>query len=208
MSGKRVEAILNILEKTYGNPGTALKHSSPFELMIATILSAQCTDERVNKVTPELFYKYRTPEDLSKAEVSEIEGIIKSCGLYRNKAQNLVAASKKIVNDFGGRVPAQLDKLLSLPGVGRKTANVILSNAFNKDAIAVDTHVFRVANRLELVKAKNPLQTEQGLMRVIPKAKWSQAHHWLIFHGRNFCKARKPACAECPLRLHCNYKQG
>ena len=205
MRKAKAKEILTILEQSYGNPGTELSFNNPFQLLVATILSAQCTDERVNAVTPILFNRFAGPDQLSEASQLEIEEIIKSCGLYRNKTKNLIEASKILVKQFGGKVPDNMKDLMKLPGVGRKTANVVLSNAFNKDAIAVDTHVFRVANRLGLTKAANPLATEHGLMKMIPKKKWSQAHHWLIYHGRRVCKARRPRCMDCPVAKACSY---
>ncbi|GAB4269904.1 endonuclease III [Thermincola ferriacetica] len=207
MAADRVQMILQALEKEYGDAGTALNYRNPFELLVATVLSAQCTDERVNKVTPALFAKFGTPEKMSKAPVKEVEELIKSCGLYHNKARNLVAASKKLVAEFKGQVPDTLQELMSLPGVGRKTANVVLSNAFARDAIAVDTHVFRVANRLGLADSSTPLKTEADLMRAIPRDKWSRAHHWLIHHGRKVCKARNPQCVNCCLAVYCKSRQ-
>ena len=163
------------------------------------ILSAQCTDARVNMVTPALFKAYPDVESMARATPKRIEPFIKSCGLYATKAKNIVAASKVIAAEHDGRVPRTMDELLALPGVGRKTANVVLSVAFDQDAIAVDTHVFRVANRLGLVRAKTPDEVERQLMKVVPRARWSQAHHWLIHHGRQICHARNPECPRCPL---------
>jgi len=162
-------------------------------------LSAQCTDARVNLVTPALFAAFPTPESLASAEPSVVEPFIKTCGLYHAKARNIVAASRAIAARFGGEVPQTMDALLSLPGVGRKTANVMRAVAFQQDAIAVDTHVFRVANRLGLARAKTPKQTEAALMKVVPRDEWSAAHHWLIHHGREVCHARRPDCAHCVL---------
>lgn len=163
------------------------------------ILSAQCTDARVNIVTPELFRTYPTVTDMAHARVRDVERCIKTCGLFTTKAKNIVAAAKAIVHDHAGQVPSTMETLIELPGVGRKTANVVLSVAYQQDAIAVDTHVFRVANRLGLVRAKTPHAVEQQLMRVVPREQWSDAHHWLIHHGREICHARNPECARCPL---------
>jgi endonuclease-3 len=167
------------------------------------MLSAQCTDARVNMVTPALFQAHPDAASMATLRPEELEPFIKTCGLYRSKAKNVVAASRLLVERHGGQVPQTMAELTALPGVGRKTANVVLSVAFDQAAIAVDTHVFRVANRLGLTKAKNPAQTEMQLMKVIPQADWSDAHHWLIHHGREICHARRPECARCPLRELC-----
>ncbi len=163
------------------------------------MLSAQSTDARVNIVTPALFEAFPDVRSLARARPADVEPYIKSVGLYNTKAKNLVAAARRIVEQHAGRVPQSMEELLELPGVGRKTANVILAVAFGQDAIAVDTHVFRVANRLGLSRGKTPAQVEQQLMRVVPRDRWSQAHHWLIHHGRRICHARSPACARCPV---------
>ncbi len=163
------------------------------------MLSAQCTDARVNMVTPALFARFPTAEAMAALEPHDLEPFIRTCGLFTTKAKNIVAASRMIVERFGGAVPNTMDDLLALPGVGRKTANVVLSVGFDRDAIAVDTHVFRVANRTGLARAKTPAQTEQQLMKIVPQAEWSDAHHWLIHHGRRVCHARMPACATCVL---------
>lgn len=161
------------------------------------MLSAQCTDARVNMVTPALFAAFPTPAALAATQPRHLEPFIKSCGLYRSKARNIVAACRLIVARHGGRVPNSMEELLELPGVGRKTANVILAVAYKQSAIAVDTHVFRVANRLGLARGKTPAAVERGLMKVVPRAKWSHLHHWLIHHGRQICHARNPECAHC-----------
>lgn len=197
--------ILNILEKEYGDMGCALNFTSPFELLIATMLSAQTTDITVNKATDILFKKYNKPEDFAALTVEELEPFIKTCGFYRTKAQNIIKTSKKILTDYNGEVPQKLEELTKLPGVGRKTANVVLSNAFGVPAIAVDTHVFRVSNRIGLAKAKNVDETELQLMKNIPREYWSRAHHWLIWHGRKVCNARKPKCDSCPVNHLCEY---
>ena len=163
------------------------------------MLSAQSTDARVNLVTPKLFDAFPDVEALARATTPKVEPIIKTVGLYTTKAKNLVAAARRIVDVHAGRVPKTMDELLALPGVGRKTANVVLAVAFGQDAIAVDTHVFRVANRLGLARGKTPAEVEQALMRAVPRAQWSQAHHWLIHHGRRICHARAPECSRCPL---------
>jgi len=190
---------LERLAQTYADAKTALDFTNPYELLVSVILSAQCTDARVNMVTPGLFRAYPNVRAMARATPKAVERHIKSCGLYLTKAKNIVAASKMIVDEHGGAVPHTMDELTALPGVGRKTANVVLSVAFDQDAIAVDTHVFRVANRLGLVRAKTPDDVERQLMKVVPRERWSQAHHWLIHHGREICHARKPECRRCPL---------
>ena len=183
----------------YPDAITALHYKNPFQLLVAVILSAQCTDARVNVVTPELFKKFPTPESLAKLRARTLEPYIHSCGFFRMKAKSIVGASREIVARFGGKVPRTMEELLSLPGVGRKTANVVLAVAYGQAAIAVDTHVFRVANRLGLVHANTPEKVEEQLMQVVPRKLWAHAHHWLIYHGRQVCHARKPRCAECSL---------
>lgn len=202
---KNINKILDILEETYPDAKCELNYTTPFELLIATILSAQCTDVRVNKVTEEMFKKYNTPEAFAKLSIEEISEEIKSCGLYKSKAQKIKETSSKICEFYNGQVPDSLDELIKLPGVGRKTANVVLSNAFGQDALAVDTHVFRVANRIGIVNTTTPEKTEFPLMKVIPKKRWSHSHHLLIFHGRRICKARKPECEICPIQKYCKY---
>ena len=184
----------------------ALKFSSVYELLIAVVLSAQCTDERVNKVTERLFKEYNTPQKMLLLTQEQLEGFIFSCGLYHSKAQHILSLSKDLVQKFNGQVPCTLEELRSLAGVGRKTANVVYSVAFNGDAIAVDTHVFRVANRIGLVKANTPLNTEKGLMKILDKNLWSKMHHYLIYLGRSFCKAGKPDCENCPIKDNCEKK--
>ncbi|CEI74043.1 MULTISPECIES: endonuclease III [Romboutsia] len=202
---KNINKILDILEETYPDAKCELNYTTPFELLIATILSAQCTDVRVNKVTEEMFKKYNTPEAFAKLSIEEISEEIKSCGLYKSKAQKIKETSIKICELYNGQVPDSLDELIKLPGVGRKTANVVLSNAFGQDALAIDTHVFRVANRIGMVNTTTPEKTEFPLMKVIPKKRWSHSHHLLIFHGRRICKARKPECEICPIQKYCKY---
>ena len=196
---QRRKAIVERLAATYADAKTALHYDNTYQLLVAVILSAQCTDARVNMVTPALFERYPDAGSIAHARPKEVEKYIKTCGLFSTKAKNIVGASKMIVERFNGEVPSTMDELLELPGVGRKTANVVLSVAFEQDAIAVDTHVFRVANRLGLVRAKTPEEVERQLMRVVPKDQWSDAHHWLIHHGREICFARNPNCAGCPL---------
>ncbi|MBQ3848891.1 MAG: endonuclease III [Clostridia bacterium] len=199
------EKVLNGLSQQHPDAKPELNFRNPYELLIATILSAQCTDKQVNRVTPALFDAYPTPEALASAEPEDVEPYIHSCGFYHNKAKNIVMACRNIVEQFGGNVPDNREGLESLAGVGRKTANVVLSNAFGVPAIAVDTHVFRVANRIGLVNAGNVEETERQLMSNIPNDKWSIAHHWLIFHGRRVCGARKPDCGACIISELCDF---
>jgi len=202
---ERVKDILNRLDQRYPGVSTALDHKSAWELLIATILSAQCTDAMVNKVTPILFQKYPTPQAMAAASPEELEPILRPTGFYRNKAKSVVGASRGIVERFGGQVPDDMDQLLSLPGVARKTANVVLGTWFRKAVgVVVDTHVHRISRRLELTKADNPKQIEQDLMKVIPQEKWIDYSHQIIYHGRALCVARKPRCAECPLENICH----
>ncbi|MGN1372533.1 MAG: endonuclease III [Candidatus Coproplasma sp.] len=197
--------ILAELKRLYPDARPALKYTSPYELLIAVILSAQCTDERVNKVTAELFKNYNTPQNMLELTQEELEKYIYSCGFYRAKAAHILSASRDICEKFGGEVPSDFDMLKSLAGVGQKTANVVWSVAFGGDAIAVDTHVFRVSNRLGLANAATPEKTEEQLKLVIPKSDWSKAHHWLIYHGRRVCHSRKPDCENCTLKEGCRY---
>mgnify|MGYP005774636007 FL=1 len=196
---------LKILSETYAGARPALHYNTAFELLVAVILSAQCTDERVNKVTAELFKQHNTPETMLALSQEQLEGYIFSCGLYRSKAAHILSASKDIVEKFGGKVPGGFSELKSLAGVGQKTANVVSSVWFDKDAIAVDTHVFRVSNRLGLARANTPLKTEEQLKEAIPQEDWSKAHHWLIWHGRRVCHAQKPDCPHCPLSAVCDF---
>ncbi len=199
------EEILNELAKLYPDAAPALHFASPYELLVAVILSAQCTDERVNKVTKVLFEQYNTPQALVTLSQEELERYIYSCGFYHNKAAHILSASRDILEKFGGEVPETLEELRTLAGVGRKTANVVFAVAFGGDAIAVDTHVFRVSNRLGIAEGKTPEAVEEGLMRVIPQNMWSRAHHYLIFHGRRVCHSQKPACEACTLRELCKF---
>lgn len=199
----RINKILDILAAVYPDAKPQLNYTTPFELLVATILSAQCTDKQVNKCTAELFKLYSKPEQFARLSESELKEHIKGCGLANNKSKNIIAASKLLVNDFGGNIPAERETLMALPGVGRKTANVVLSNAFGIPAIAVDTHVFRVSNRIGLADSKTVEGTEAQLMQNIPRDKWSIAHHWLIYHGRSICIARNPKCGECPINSFC-----
>ena len=195
--------ILTELERLYPDARPALKFNSPYELLVAVILSAQCTDERVNKVTAELFKVYNTPQKMTELSQEELEKYIYPCGFYHNKAAHILSASHDIIEKFGGQVPDTSEDLRTLAGVGRKTANVVYSVAFGGAAIAVDTHVFRVANRTGL--SKTPEQVEEGLMKAIPKENWAKAHHWLIFHGRQVCHSQRPACGNCTLQKWCEY---
>ena len=196
---------MNNLEIMHPEAACALNHGSNFELLIAVVLSAQTTDVSVNKVTPALFERYPDPESLAEADPSEVAEIIKTIGLYKNKSQNIVKLAGKLLEDYDGEVPGDFDKLTSLPGVGRKTANVMLAEAFGEPAIAVDTHVFRVANRIGLTDAGDPNKTEDQLKKRLPKEQWIRAHHLLIFHGRKICHARKPNCEACALKDICLY---
>lgn len=201
------EEILKELEKLYPDAKPALHFRSPYELLVAVVLSAQCTDERVNKVTKVLFEHYDTPEKMLALSQEELEKYIFSCGFYRNKAKHILSASRDISEKFGGQVPETLEELQTLAGVGRKTANVVYAVAFGGDAIAVDTHVFRVSNRLGLASGNTPQKVEEGLQKAIPKELWSIAHHYLIWHGRRVCHSQKPDCAGCTLKEFCaDYK--
>lgn len=205
MNTSEKKAALAELEKLYPDAKPALVYTTPYELLVAVILSAQCTDERVNKVTSVLFERYSTPETMVTLSQTELEKYIFSCGFYRMKAEHILSASRDIIEKFGGEVPSTVETLMSLAGVGKKTANVVYSVAFGGDAIAVDTHVFRVSNRLGLAKGDTPLAVEAGLNRAIPKKDWSKAHHWLIWHGRRVCHSQKPACESCTLKAYCDY---
>ena len=199
----RTTGILQALDKLYPNVTCALHHENPWQLLAATILSAQCTDVRVNIITARLFPRWNSPEKMLVLSTEEMEELIHDCGLFRAKAKNILASCALLVEEFKGTVPGTLEELLRLPGVGRKTANVVLSHQFGVPAIAVDTHVFRVANRTGLAVGKTPEEVERGLMKLIPRTSWSDAHHWLIWHGRKICRARNPLCAQCPLQEMC-----
>ncbi|WP_296561084.1 endonuclease III [uncultured Acetobacterium sp.] len=207
MTKKKIEQILATLEKLYGQEQCGLDFNTPFELLIATILSAQCTDVRVNIVTKDLFDKYNTAEAILNLGEDGLLTKIKTCGLARTKARNIILTCQRLLTEYNGIVPDQMDQLITLPGVGRKTANVVMSNAFNIPAIAVDTHVFRVSRRIGLASGKTVLEVEKELMNNIPKDQWSQAHHWLIWHGRKCCTARNPNCGECMLHNLCVFYQ-
>ncbi len=194
---------LAILEETYPQAVTALAYDSPFTLLIAVILSAQCTDARVNLTTPHLFAKYPTPQALADAELPEVESIIKACGFFRMKSKNIVAAARALCERYGGEVPRDREQLEGLPGVGRKTASVVISVAFEEAAFAVDTHVYRVAHRLGLTLGKTPRHVEDDVVKLVPSEKLRHAHHWLIMHGRTICKAPTPLCGRCPVAELC-----
>lgn len=203
MDQQQVKSILDQLELDYPEAKPALHFGTPFELLVAVILSAQCTDKRVNEVTKELFQVANTPEQFAVMDQEELEKRIYTCGFYHNKAKHIIEASRSIVEEFGGKVPDTLEDLQRLAGVGRKTANVVYAVAFHGDAIAVDTHVFRVSNRIGLATAKDVLHTELQLMENIPKERWSVSHHLLIYHGRNVCKSQRPNCAGCHISQWC-----
>lgn len=205
LNKSEIENTLEILRKLYPDVKSELNYSNPFELLIAVILSAQCTDKRVNIITEELFKKYKTPKEIRTLTEEELGDIIRSCGLYKNKSRNILKSCKILVDKYNGKVPDKREELMQLPGVGRKTANVVLSNVFGQNAIAVDTHVFRVSNRIGLADSKNVIDTEKDLMKNIPEKDWSDAHHWLLFHGRRVCKSRKPDCGNCLLKEYCRY---
>ena len=198
--------ILAGLQEMYPDAGPELNFTNPYETLVATMLSAQCTDKQVNKVTPAVFARYPDAAAMAQAPVEELFPMVKSCG-FKSKASNIIAACKLIVEHHGGEVPATREELVALPGVGRKTANVVLANAFKVPALAVDTHVFRVSHRLGLAKGKDPLATEKELEKIIPREKWSDAHHWFIWHGRKICKARKPLCRGCVVVEECPFKE-
>ncbi len=202
MDGEKAAKIVYILSGRFSDE-PALKFSTPYELLVAVILSAQCTDERVNKVTRKLFAAANTPGQMLKLSEAELEKYIFSCGLYKTKAKHILEASADIINRFNGEVPQKKEQLITLAGVGRKTANVVYSVAFKGNAIAVDTHVFRVANRTGLAVGKTPLAVENGLMNILDESDWSRSHHYLIYLGRSYCKAKSPDCENCPIKDFC-----
>ncbi|HEY1264169.1 MAG TPA: endonuclease III [Terriglobales bacterium] len=205
MAPERVAEILKRLDQSYPGVTCALHHRNAWELLVATILSAQCTDVRVNLTTPELFRKYPRVEDFAALRPEQLEPDIRSTGFFRNKSKSLVGAAKKIISEFGGQVPDEMDKLLTIPGVARKTANVVLGTWFKKnEGVVVDTHVTRITRRLELTKSEDAPKIEQDLMQVIPREKWTLFSHQIIWHGRRLCIARKPKCVECPLENICH----
>lgn len=203
MQKGRALKIFNVLKEDYPNPKTELFFEDPFQLLIAVILSAQCTDERVNSVTPTLFRLFPTPQKLAKAEPKEVEKIIHSCGFYKNKTKAIIHTAQNLVSRFGGNIPDTMDELTSLSGVGRKTASVILNQAFDKPAIAVDTHVARVSFRLGWTQSKNPTIIERDLKQLLPENLWALVNGTLILHGRRICKARKPLCSDCRISKFC-----
>ncbi|ADL12850.1 endonuclease III [Acetohalobium arabaticum] len=202
---EEINEILRILADEYPAPQTELNYKTPFQLLIATILSAQTTDRQVNKITTELFSKYNNPEDFLDLTPEELAEEIHGVGLYRNKSKYILKTCQKLVDEYDSQIPKTREELMELSGVGRKTANVVLSCAFEFDTIAVDTHVFRVTNRLGIANSDNVRRTEEELMKNLPQDKWSSAHHWFIFHGREICKARNPRCGECPVNHLCDY---
>ena len=205
---KKNEAIniIEILKKTYPDAKCSLDFTTPFEMLIAVILSAQCTDERVNKTTPNIFNKYSTPEDFNNMKLETLEELIHPCGFYKNKAKNIKLTAKKIIDDFNGKVPDKMEDLLTLPGVGRKTANVVMLEAFNKpQGIAVDTHAKRLSNRIGFSKESTPEKIEQDLLKLFPDKYIKDINHLLIYHGRAICTARSPKCTECPINKYCDF---
>ncbi|WKZ19769.1 MAG: endonuclease III [Candidatus Jettenia sp. CY-1] len=204
MSEERVKKILSLLEKAYPDARIYLNYKNPLELLVATILSAQCTDDRVNMVTETLFKKYKTVQDYANVSHEAFEEEIRSINFHRNKAKNIIACCKELVERFNGQVPDTMEELLTLAGVGRKTANVLLGNVFGKQAIIVDTHVFRIAHRLELAQSHNPDKVEMELCKIIPQEKWTRSCHILGTHGRRTCIARKPVCKICVVEELCN----
>lgn len=201
---ERVKKIIKLLREHYPHSRTALHYETPFQLLVATILAAQCTDEKVNQITPLLFKKYPTIADLARASQAEVEAIIRPTGFFRNKARNIIAAARSIMEEFGGEVPDRMEELIKLPGVARKTANIVLSSAFRRaEGIAVDTHVRRLAHRLGLSSAKDPNKIEQDLMAIVPREDWLDFNYLLVDHGRAVCQARHPLCNECFLRSLC-----
>lgn len=203
----RIAAILNALDEAYPDAVCALHHRTPWELLVATILSAQCTDVRVNMVTPELFKRFPTPAEMAKASLPELENLIRTTGFFRNKAKSIQGAAKKITEQFGGKVPQTLAELITVPGAARKTANVVLGVSYGKaEGVVVDTHVFRIAHRLDLTKSDTAEKVEQDLMRILPKDRWIKFSHQVIHHGRQVCIARNPKCKECNLETLCHSK--
>jgi endonuclease III len=204
---ERIASILERLDQMFPNATCALNHRNAWELLAATILSAQCTDKRVNEVTPDLFAKYPTVADMAHANQAELASDIRSTGFFNNKAKSLIGAAKRLLSDFGGEVPRSIEELLTVPGAARKTANVVLGTAYGiASGVVVDTHVFRISQRLDLSRSTTPEKIEQDLMKIIPQERWILFSHQLILHGRNLCAARKPKCAECPLDALCYAK--
>jgi len=207
LAPERVAALLNGLDEAYPNVKCALDHRSPWELLVATILSAQCTDVRVNMVTPELFRRFPTPQAMARATLPELEELVRTTGFYRNKAKSIQGAAHKIIAEFNGKVPQTLAELITIPGAARKTANVVLGVCFGQaEGVVVDTHVFRIARRLGLAKGDTPQKVEQELMQVLPRERWIGFSHQIIHHGRQVCDARKPKCDRCNLEQLCTSK--
>ena len=204
-STETVRSILDVLEETYPAAETALDYDTPFQLLVATILSAQCTDERVNAVTPDLFADHPDPASFRDMTREELEEYIRTCGLFRSKAKNILATARMLGEEYDDEVPDSREALMRLPGVGRKTANVVLANVHSADTIAVDTHVFRVSRRLGLARGDTPRKVEEDLMQALPREAWAPTHHRLILHGRQVCKARNPRCEQCPLSEWCEW---
>ncbi|MFZ5354736.1 MAG: endonuclease III [Bacillota bacterium] len=206
-TAERVRKLCDILINEYPEAQCSLHYENPLQLLIATILAAQCTDERVNIVTKDLFKKYKDVYDFANANQEELEQDIKSTGFFRNKAKNIIACCKRLIDAYGGKVPDSMEDLLTLPGVGRKTANVILGSIYNVPGVIVDTHCKRLSNRLGLTKNEDPEKIEYDLMKVVPKELWTLFSHWMVFHGRAVCDARKPRCEACRIAQYCEYKQ-
>lgn len=206
MNAKKAVEILNKLKESYPDAKCSLYFNTPFEMLVAVCLSAQCTDDRVNKTTPLLFSKYSTPEDFKDAKLEDIEELIHPCGFYKNKAKNLKLAGEKIVNDFNGKVPNTIEELITIPGVGRKSANVIMLEAFNNPVgVAVDTHVKRISNRIGFSKESDPKKIEIDLLNLFPKEYYKDINHVFIWHGRNICSSQKPKCDKCPIKNLCEH---
>ncbi len=207
LASERIDAILKGLDEAYPDAVCALNHRTPWELLVATILSAQCTDARVNMVTPELFRRFPTPAAMAKAKIAELEELVRTTGFFRNKAKSIQGAAKKITEEFGGKVPETLAELITVPGAARKTANVVLGVSFGKaEGVVVDTHVFRISRRLELAKGDTPQEVEKELMAVLPQERWISYSHQVIHHGRQVCVARSPKCDKCNLETLCRSK--
>ena len=206
ISNKKTKTIISILKRMYPGAKCSLTYSNPLQLLIATILSAQCTDERVNKTTPALFKRFKSAKDFAAVDITQIEEIIKSCGFYRSKAKSISETCKRLAADYKGIVPNKIEDLLKFRGVARKTANVVLGNVFHDpQGVVVDTHMIRIANRLGLTKNKDPIKIEQDLNKIIPKKEWTMFSHYVIAHGRAVCKAQNPKCDVCPLKKYCEY---
>ena len=203
---KNITNIIELLKQEYPEATCSLDFTSPWEMAIAVVLSAQCTDERVNKITPNIFAKYKTPKDFNNMDIKELEGLIYSCGFYKNKAKNIKMLAKEVEEKYNGKLPDNIDELVDLPGIGRKSANVIMLEAFNKPVgIAVDTHAKRVSNRIGLSNEKEPIKIEQDLLKIVPRKYLKDVNHLFVFHGRKLCKAKSPTCDACPINKYCNY---